>query len=194
MTTKKSLEIVEATRKRFPQIPIVIMTYANIVFRAGYEAFVAKAARAGADGFIIPDLPVEEAGQYIAAADKSGLATVFLVSPNTAEERIRTISERSSGFLYLISTFGTTGIRSSFDPSVAEYVRRVKKVVGSNVPIAVGFGISKPDHVRFMIDAGADAVIVASAIVNILERNSSKKKAFAEIQKFVLKLAKECRG
>ena len=192
MTPEKSLSIVQATRKQFSQVPILLMTYANIVFKAGYDAFSAKAARAGADGFVIPDLPIEEAGQYVAAMRKSNLAAVFLVSPNSSEQRIHAIAAKSSGFLYLISTYGTTGMRSSFDLSVADYIKRVKQVVGSSIPVAVGFGISKPEHVRFMIDAGADAVIVASAIVNILEKNSSKKKALVEIEKFVSELAFEC--
>lgn len=193
MTPQKSFALARAARTDFPDVPIALMTYANIVFRAGFEAFCEKAAKAGADGLIVPDLPIEESGAYIAAASKARLSTVFLVSPNTADDRVKAIAAKSSGFLYLISTYGTTGIRSSFDPSVGDYIRRVKGLVGSAVPIAVGFGISKPEHVRFMIDAGADAVIVASAIVNILEKNKSKTRALAEIEKFVAALSRECR-
>jgi tryptophan synthase alpha chain len=192
MTPQKSLAIVQATRKKFSQVPIVLMTYANPVYRAGYQEFTAKAKKAGVDGFIIPDLPIEEADQYLAAAHKVDLATIFLVSPNTTEDRIRAIAGKSSGFLYLISTYGTTGMRSSFESSTGDYIRKTKAIVGSSIPLVVGFGISKPEHVRLMIDSGADGVIVASAIVNILENTNSKKKALAEIERFVTRLAREC--
>jgi tryptophan synthase alpha chain len=179
MTPNKSLQIVKDIRSKFSEIPIILMTYSNILVKAGVGDFIRKAGQSGADGFILPDMPIEESSDYINEATRWNLATIFLASPNTEEGRLREIASKSRGFLYLISTYGTTGIRSSFDPSTANYIRNVKRIVGSSLPIAIGFGISKPEHAKFMIDAGADAIIVASAITNIIRLhtlNERKKK------------------
>ncbi len=182
MTPEKSLRIVKDIRKKFSEIPIVLMTYSNILVKAGLSKFIREARKSGADGLILPDMPIEEAGDFVKEATRYKLATIFLASPNTEEERLRRIASKSTGFLYLISTYGTTGIRNHFDPSTVDYIRNAKRIVGPSLPIAVGFGISKPEHVKFMIDAGADAIIVASAIINIIrlrkmqEKNKKKKK------------------
>jgi tryptophan synthase alpha chain len=180
MTPNKSLQIVKDIRSRFSDVPIILMTYSNILVKAGIGDFIRKARQSGADGFILPDMPIEESSDYINEAALQNLATIFLVSPNTKEERLRDIASKSNGFLYLISTFGTTGIRSSFDSSTASYIRNTKRIVASSssssLPIAVGFGISKPQHAKSMIDAGADAIIVASAITNIIRLHTLRKK------------------
>jgi tryptophan synthase alpha chain len=179
MTPNKSLQIVKDIRSKFSEIPIILMTYSNILVKAGVGDFIRKAGQSGADGFILPDMPIEESSDYINEATRWNLATIFLASPNTEEGRLREIASKSRGFLYLISTYGTTGIRSSFEPSTANYIRNVKRLVGSSLPIAIGFGISKPEHAKFMIDAGADAIIVASTITNIIRLhtlNERKKK------------------
>jgi tryptophan synthase alpha chain len=168
MTPNKSLQIVKDIRNKFSDIPIILMTYSNILVKAGMRDFIRKAGQSGADGFILPDMPIEESSDYINEATQRNLAAIFLASPNTEEGRLREISSKSKGFLYLISTYGTTGIRSSFDPSTANYIRNAKRIVGSSLPLAIGFGISKPEHAKFMIDAGADAIIAASAITNII--------------------------
>ncbi|HJU34921.1 MAG TPA: tryptophan synthase subunit alpha [Nitrososphaera sp.] len=184
MTPNKSLQIVKDIRSRFSEVPIILMTYSNVLVKAGIGDFIKKARQSGADGFILPDMPIEESREYISESAQQNLTTIFLVSPNTKEERLRDIASKSSGFLYLISTYGTTGIRSSFDPSTASYIRNTKRMVASfsssssssSLPIAVGFGISKPEHAKSMIDAGADAIIVASAITNIIRLYTLRKK------------------
>jgi tryptophan synthase alpha chain len=183
MTPSKSLQVVKDIRNEFSEIPIILMTYSNILVKTGMSNFIRMAARSGADGFILPDMPIEESSDYVNEAIRCNLATIFLASPNTNEKRLQDIASKSKGFLYLISTYGTTGIRSSFDPSTANYIRSAKRIVGSSLPIAVGFGISKPQHARFMIDEGADAIIVASAIKNIIRLYTSdegKKKRLKE--------------
>lgn len=185
MTPNKSLQIVKDIRSRFSEVPIILMTYSNVLVKAGIGDFIKKARQSGADGFILPDMPIEESREYISESAQRNLTTIFLVSPNTKEERLRDIASKSSGFLYLISTYGTTGIRSSFDPSTASYIRNTKRMVASSpsspsssssLPIAVGFGISKPEHAKSMVDAGADAIIVASAITNIIRLYKLRKK------------------
>ena len=208
MTPEKSLQIVKDIRKRFSEIPIVLMTYSNILVKAGLSEFLGKARESGADGFILPDMPIEEASDFVKEATRLNLATVFLASPNTEEERLRNIASKSTGFLYLISTYGTTGIRDSFDRSTAGYIRNARRIVGPSLPIAVGFGISKPQHAKFMINAGADAIIVASAIINIIrlyemhQKNKKKdsksikekrmKDLLAHIDDFVSSMKEAC--
>lgn len=197
ITPDKALEIVKDIRQEFPNIPIVAMTYSNILLKVGFRKFMRKAKQSGIDGFILPDMPIEESDKYVKEASRLNLATIFLVSPNTNEERIRSIASKSSGFLYLVSVFGTTGIRKSFEDSTAKYVKDTKKIVGSSIPIAVGFGISNRSHAKFMINAGADAVIVASAIINIIksytDRNANNKKKeemLKEVRIFVSSMKK----
>lgn len=196
----KALEIVKDIRKEFPNTPIVAMTYSNILYKAGFSKFMRKAKKSGIDGFILPDMPFEESDKYINEASRLNLATIFLASPNTNEERLRSIASRSSGFLYLVSVYGTTGIRKTFEDSTAQYVKNTKKIIGSSIPIAVGFGISNPSHVKFMINAGADAVIVASAIINIMkhytdgrDNNKKKEEMLKNVRIFVSTMKKSCR-
>jgi tryptophan synthase alpha chain len=174
------------------------MTYSNILVKAGISEFIRKARQSGADGFILPDMPIEEANDFVKEATQCNLATIFLASPNTEEERLRKIASNSTGFLYLISTYGTTGIRNSFDPSTVNYIRNAKRIVGPSLPIAVGFGISKPEHAKFMVDAGADAIIVASAIINIIrlhEMHDKKRKGKKTIkEKKVKDMLREISG
>ncbi len=200
ITPDKSLEIAKDIRKEFPKTPIVLMTYSNILIKAGLSKFIKKAKQCGVDGFILPDMSIEESDKYVKEASQLNLATIFLVSPNTNEERLRSIASKSRGFLYLISTYGTTGIRNSFDLSSARYIKNTKRIVGSLLPIAVGFGISKPEHAKFMIKAGADAIIVASAIINMTKiyasdrKNAKKKKEMLkDISNFVLTMKNACR-
>ena len=197
ITPDKALDIVKDIRQEFPNIPIVAMTYSNILLKVGFRKFMRKAKQSGIDGFILPDMPIEESDKYVKEASRLNLATIFLVSPNTNEERIRSIASKSSGFLYLVSVFGTTGIRKCFEDSTAKYVKDTKKIVGSSIPIAVGFGISNRSHAKFMINAGADAVIVASAIINIIKsytdrkaNNKKKGEMLKEVRIFVSSMKK----
>ncbi|MCW3998793.1 MAG: tryptophan synthase subunit alpha [Candidatus Bathyarchaeota archaeon] len=169
-TPMRVLEIA-AEIKAQHDIPLVIMTYYNPILHVGLDGFLTAAKNAGVDGFIVPDLPVEEASDYRRAAAAQGLDTVFLASPATSNERLSRIVDASSGFLYLVSRFGVTGAQSSMADSTVQLIRRVQPYTEGKVPLAVGFGISKPEHVQRVIGAGADAVIVGSAFINIIAQN-----------------------
>ena len=167
-TPKKVLEIAKQIRQSH-NVPIVIMTYYNPVFKMGLEKFFDLAQQSMVDGVIVPDLPVEEATDYIEVANKFGIDTIFLVAPSTSNERLETIVECSSGFLYLVSHFGVTGAQSAVEDSTIQLVKRVLPFTSGEIPLAVGFGVSKPEHVARIIGAGADGVIVGSAFINIIK-------------------------
>jgi len=152
-------------------VPIVIMTYYNPVFRMGLEKFFSYAKEYLVNGVIVPDLPVEEAGDLRKAASKAGVDTIFLAAPSTTNERLASIIESSSGFLYLVSRFGVTGAKAAIEDSTIELVKRVLPFTSAKIPLAVGFGVSKPEHVKRIIAAGADGVIVGSVFVNLIQKS-----------------------
>jgi tryptophan synthase alpha chain len=144
------------------RVPVVLMVYANIVLTAGASAFAMRAAAAGAAGLIVPDLPHDEAGELRAACDSEGLALVPLVAPTTTPERIAAIGGDARGFVYTVSLTGTTGERDKLPAGLAETVERVR--ASTEVPVAVGFGISTPEQARTVAEV-ADGVIVGSRVV-----------------------------
>jgi tryptophan synthase alpha chain len=145
-----------------PKVPVVLMVYANIVLTAGADAFALRAVSAGASGLIVPDLPHDEAGEVRAACDAEGLALVPLVAPTTTPVRIASIGADARGFVYTVSLTGTTGERETLPEGLAETVERVR--ASTDVPVAVGFGISTPEHARTVAEI-ADGVIVGSRVV-----------------------------
>lgn len=189
MTPEKALCLVRSVRKQHPNLPLLAMTYSNILVRAGIEKFLSDSKRCGLDGFILPDMPVEEADTYSLMASKLNLATVFLVSPNTPEERLRKIVASTTGFLYVVSVYGITGARNSFQKYTLNTVRAVKQVAGARLPVAVGFGISTPAHANSMIAAGAEAVIIGSALINKISEGSGKK-MLEDLQNFARSMKK----
>jgi tryptophan synthase alpha chain len=144
------------------RVPVVLMVYANVVLTAGPERFALRAAAAGASGLIVPDLPHDEADEVRAACDAEGLALVPLVAPTTTPERIAEIGAGARGFVYTVSLTGTTGERSEVAPGVADTVARVR--AATEVPVAVGFGISTPEPARTVAEI-ADGVVVGSRLV-----------------------------
>ena len=148
------------------RLPVVLMCYANLVFARGAERFATELADAGVSGLIVPDLPLEEAGGVRDACDAAGLALVPLIAPTTPGERMAEIARGARGFVYAVSVTGTTGERAGVHESLASVVAQAKRL--SPVPVAVGFGVSKPAHARAIARAGADGVIVASALVDAL--------------------------
>ncbi len=167
-TVDGALAFVRRARKEEPGLPLAIMTYANILHRRGYARFAADAARAGADGLIVPDIPVDESAGYAAAAAAAGLDAVLLAAPNTPPGRLRLLASRSSGFLYLVAVYGTTGAREGGPPEYAlRAVRAARRAAGGRIPVGAGFGVSAPGDVARFVGAGADAVIVGSAILRL---------------------------
>jgi len=171
--------IKKLNQKNYP-IPLVCMTYYNIIYRFGLENTVKAALDSGLSGFIIADLPIEEASPWLKANKGKGLATIFLVAPTSSEERIKKIAKVSSGFLYYISLTGVTGEREKLPEDVISRLKLVKEL--SSIPVAVGFGVSKKEHVE-MLSPYADAIIIGSAIVKIVEEKG--KKSPSEIKKFL---------
>jgi tryptophan synthase alpha chain len=193
MTPEKALQLVRSIRKQHPSLPLIAMTYSNIIVRAGMEKFMAQSKQCGLDGFILPDMPVEEGETYSLTASKLDLATVFLVSPNTPRARLRKLVASTSGFLYVVSVYGITGARNSFQEYTLNTIRAVKQVAGAKVPVAVGFGISRPAQAKSMIAAGAEAVIVGSAIINKISNPSRKKMLMPDLQNFARSMKKACK-
>jgi len=145
--------------------PIVIFSYANPILRIGAQRFADIAGNAGVDGVLVLDLPIEEAGDFRAMLAERGIDTILLLSPTTSDERLRKAAALGSGFLYAISRLGVTGARDALATGAEEMVRRIRAV--SDLPVALGFGISKPEHVR-EVGRWADAAVVGSALVNVI--------------------------
>jgi len=164
---KDVFEIVKEFREH-SDTPVVLMTYYNPVYRRGVDRFVKEAKDAGANGLIIVDLPVEEASEYLNICEKYKIGTIFLAAPNTSDERLRLIDEASSAFVYLISLYGTTGARERVSELAFKLIKRAKRICRK--PLAVGFGVSKAEHVSELLKAGADGVVVGSALVEIIEK------------------------
>ncbi len=164
---ERSLRLIERIGAARPDLPLVPMAYANQVIGGGDgEAVARRLAAAGAAGLIVADLTPDEGGPFEAVARNAGLAVVYLVAPTTPPARMAWVAARSGGFLYCVSLVGVTGARASLPSTVGRLVRQVRSV--SPVPVAVGFGVSRPAHVRAIARAGADGVIVASALVDAL--------------------------
>jgi tryptophan synthase alpha chain len=152
-------------------VPIVIMTYFNIIYRAGIEAFFSASEKSGVDGIIAPDLPVEEATAYLEMAKRHGLDTIFLAAPSTSKARLERLLNASSGFLYLVSTNAVTGARETLRHESVTLIHRTASRVRGRIPLAVGFGLALPSHVKQVIENGADAAIVGSKFAQIVEQN-----------------------
>ena len=168
MTPPKTFEIVRQARK-FTDVPIVLMTSYNLVLQCGLDAFARDAANAGADGAILTDLPPEEAAAWLAAARDHGIDTVFLVAPTSTEERIKLITEQTSGFVYCVSRTGVTGANKEMSSDLLDLLNRAR--AHTSKPLAVGFGISTPEHVAEVV-AISDGAVIGSALVELLHKNA----------------------
>ncbi|MDZ4833017.1 MAG: tryptophan synthase subunit alpha [Candidatus Melainabacteria bacterium] len=166
-TTGDALELIASIRERNKNIPIVIMSYFNLALARGIEKFMKDLNSAGADGITFVDLPPEEGESVFTIAKENGIAPVMLVSPLTSPERLTRILAHASGYLYLISRAGTTGIAEKFDDKLSTLIAMLRSQ--SQLPVCIGFGISKPEHVTKMLDLGADGVVVGSKLVEILK-------------------------
>ena len=161
-TVKDCLAMTRELRQQGVDTPALFMGYINPIMAYGLAQFVADAAAAGIDGLIVPDLPPEEADELEAACAEQGLALVYLLAPTSTAERIKLISERSQGFVYLVSLLGVTGARTELPPDLTDFVKRVR--AQTDKPLAVGFGIGNGEQAQ-MVGQIADGVIVGSALV-----------------------------
>ena len=178
------LEIAQEIRER-SDIPLLLFTYLNPVVRYGLDALARDAAACGIDGCLLTDASVEEAGEYVDAMRRYGLDTVFLAAPTSTERRLRLVAQYSTGFVYLVSRTGVTGERESLSDAVAPLVRATRAV--TDLPLAVGFGISKPEHVA-ELGRQVEAVVVGSAFVHLIERNAGNASLEVQLEAFAREL------
>jgi len=153
----------------YSEVPVVFLTYYNTIYKRGIDRFYREAHEAGVDGILVADMPVEESEEVVAIAQKYGIDPIFLITQTTSAERMDTIVSRARGYLYLVAVLGVTGARKEVAPEALALLNRVRS--HTKLPLAIGFGISTPGHVKTCRDAGADGVIVGSAIVDIVEKN-----------------------
>ena len=153
-------------------VPLVLMTYYNPIFRFGLTKFLQIAKETKISGLIVPDLPVEEAAEYRKECVAANIDTIFLAAPSTEPSRLKQIFNQTSGYLYLISLYGVTGARTTIPDSAVNLVKSYHATLAGSIPLAVGFGISTTDQVQRLMHAGADGVIVGSAFVNVIADNS----------------------
>lgn len=186
-TTDKVFELTKKLRKTIT-VPMVYMTYANVVFSYGCEKFAQKAADAGIDGLILPDVPYEEKEEFTGVFDRYGLDLISMIAP-TSEDRIAMIAKEAKGFIYMVSSLGVTGTRSEITTDISAMTDLVKK--NSEVPCAVGFGISTPEQATGMAEL-SDGAIVGSAIIKIIAKYG--KEAAGPVGEYVKEMADAVHG
>ncbi|MGA9297743.1 MAG: tryptophan synthase subunit alpha [Nitrososphaeraceae archaeon] len=192
VTPQKCLHMCANLRKKFPNLPLLIMTYSNIVYKAGLEKFIKLSRLHGVDGFILPDMAIMESDAYVKVASDNGLATIFLASPNSNKQRIEQIMNVCSGFIYVVSIFGITGTRLRYEKYTFHNIRKIKKITQGRIPIAVGFGISRPDQIVSIVESGADAVILGSSLIDRIKVAANHKLMLNDLQTFVRQLRDVC--
>jgi tryptophan synthase alpha chain len=170
VTVAVCLDVVRRLRQAGLTIPLLLMGYYNPILAYGVEEFARAAAGAGADGFIVVDLPPEEALPMQTACAARGLDLIYLLAPTSSEQRIALVAAQASGFLYCVSVAGVTGARRDLSPELAEFLARVRR--HTSLPLAVGFGISQAEHVQAVARLGADAAVIGSAIIDLIDRTS----------------------
>ncbi len=185
---KDALNLVKDLRKK-TEVPLVLMTYYNLLYRYGIERFITHSRRSGVDGVIAADLPVEEANELKRYARKSNLDTIFLASPTSPLKRLKLIAKESRGFIYYVSLTGVTGAREELAEDLVFSLKRLKRL--TNKPIAVGFGIAKPEHIR-RIRRYADGVVIGSAIISVIEENLKSKDLVKKVGNFIERFAQAC--
>jgi tryptophan synthase alpha chain len=188
MNVRGCLEIVASLRRSGVSQPLLLMGYVNPILAYGTSRFIQEAARAGADGLIIPDLPPEEAGEAEQLCRDHSLALVYLLPPTAGSDRLQVVAKRSSGFLYLVSLTGVTGARSTLPPDLEKFIQRARQA--TDLPLAVGFGISTVEQAR-LVGAAADGVIVGSALIDQVRNSMDPVKAGAD---FISALLEALRG
>jgi tryptophan synthase alpha chain len=181
MTLPRTLDLIASVRSSI-SAPVVLFTYANPVYRFGIDRFVARAVEAGVDGLLVLDLPIEEAGVLHEAAAAAGIDIIWMLSPTTTTERIRKAAESGRGFLYGISRLGVTGVRSEVASGARDLASRIRQE--TELPIALGFGISRPEHIE-QVGEMADAAVVGSALVELIAKNAASPTLAETVETYV---------
>lgn len=185
MTVPKALEVTRQVRQQNPDLPIVLMTYYNPLLRYGLERYAADAKAAGADAHIVTDLTPEEAAPWIALSRQHDLDTVFLLAPTSTQERIQAVAKLTTGFVYCVSRTGVTGARQDVPAELTEVVASIKAQTA--LPVCVGFGVSRPEHIA-RIGAFADGVVVASAVIDLIQRQRDAPNVREQVRDYVATL------
>ena len=186
MTVKKAREFI-AKVKEYKDVPIGLLMYYNLIYQYGTKKFFADFHDAGVNSVLIADLSIDDADEVKAPAAEAGMETVFMATPNTTTERLKRIASETTGFIYTVSLLGVTGGREQLSNMVEGLVKRLKDI--TDVPVCVGFGISKPEHAAAVAASGADGVIIGSRIVTIIENNlDDKAKMIADLKEFIIEV------
>lgn len=188
ITTKKAFEILKEVRE-YSDTPISLMLSFNIMFNYGTEEFYKKCSELGINAVLCPDVPLEESEELVKFAEQYKVNHISLVTPTTTVERMHAIDKISSGYVYLVSLLGTTGTREGLAKELPEMIGRVKKEM--SLPVYVGFGISKPEHVQNVLKQGADGAISGSAVCKIIEKNLED---FGKMEKEIGEFCKQMSG
>ncbi len=183
----KIISLVRKLRKD-TQVPLILMTYYNPVYQYGIERLARKAADAGLDGIIVPDLPPEESSRLKNAFGRYGLSLIFLLAQNSPVERMKLIARESTGFIYCLSHIGITGVREKLEHDLRPFLERIRKT--TDKPFVVGFGISRPEQVQ-KVNKWADGVVVGSAIIDVIRRNLGKKNLVKKVGDYVTELMRD---
>jgi tryptophan synthase alpha chain len=183
ITVKKALQFIKEVTDYKP-VPVGLLVYYNLIYQYGPDKFLADFKTAGGSSVLIADMSIDDADEIAIPAEKAGLETVFMVTPNTADDRAKFIAEKTTGFIYTVSLLGITGARTTLSDSVKPLVAKLKSM--TDVPICVGFGISTPEHAKGVADAGADGVIIGSKVVKMIEDNlGNTEKIKSEVSAFI---------
>jgi tryptophan synthase alpha chain len=183
MTCEKALDLVREI-KAYADIPIGLLMYYNLIYHYGRDRFYADAAAVGVNSVLVADVCIDDADEVAGPASEAGLDTVFMVTPITRPERMELIASKTTGFIYTVSLLGVTGARTELSEAVEGLVGKLKGM--TDVPVCVGFGISRPEHAAAVARAGADGVIIGSKIVGLIENNlDDADKALTEIKDFL---------
>ena len=183
MTCEKALDLIREI-KAYADVPIGLLMYYNLIYHYGRDRFYRDAAAAGVNSVLVADLSIDDADEITGPASAAGLDTVFMVTPITRDERMKLIASKTTGFIYTVSLLGVTGARTELSDAVEELVGKLKGL--TDVPVCVGFGISRPEHAAAVARAGADGVIIGSKIVGLIESNlGDTEKILAEISTFL---------
>ncbi|MFV0503877.1 MAG: tryptophan synthase subunit alpha [Lachnospirales bacterium] len=187
ITTDKIFNMVIELREEIA-IPMVFMTYANVIYSYGSEKFISTCKKIGIDGLILPDVPFEEKGEFQSICDEYNIDLISLIAP-TSKNRIEKIAQEARGFIYVVSSLGVTGTRDKIDTDLNNIVSAIRE--STNIPCAIGFGISTPKQARELANIG-DGVIVGSAIIQIIERY--KEKSIEPVGEFIINMKQSIKG
>jgi tryptophan synthase alpha chain len=187
MTVGRALDLA-ASITAATTVPLVVMTYCNPVFRMGIGRFAERTAAAGIAGVIVPDLPIEESDEVAEALARTGVHLIYMLSPTSTEERITRTAAAASGFIYCMALTGVTGARASLSDALPAFLRRVRAL--TEVPLVVGFGISRPEHIHALAGL-ADGAVVASALIDLIDRTEPEGRE-AAISQYVRELRASC--